>query len=97
VGPGLQDDYSYEMKGNVVMDPKVPVALVDLQAADSSSVTAKKTVMNDVRGMFGLNKEGGTVAIANYAPRMGLDLKNLPFPAEEKAKGYGVQAAQVFK
>jgi hypothetical protein len=97
VGPGLQDDYSYEMKGNVVMDPKVPVALVDLQAADSSSVTAKKTVMNDVRGLFGLNKEGGTVAIANYAPRMGLDLKNLPFPAEEKARGYGVQAAQVFK
>lgn len=97
VGPGLQDDYSYEMKDNVVMDPKVPVALVDLQAADSSSVTAKKTVMNDVRGMFGLNKQGGTVAISNYAPRMGLDLKNLPFPAEDKAKGYGVQATQIFK
>jgi hypothetical protein len=97
VGPGLQDDYSYEMKDNVVMDPKVPVALVDLQAADSSSVTAKKTVLNDVRGLFGLNKAGGTVAIANYAPRMGLDLKNLPFPAEDKAKGYGVQSGQVFK
>lgn len=97
VSPGLVDDFSYEMKGNVVMDPKVPVALVDVQAADSSAVTAKKTVMNDVRGLFGLNKEGGTVAIANYAPRMGLDLKNLPFPAEEKAKPYGVQPTLVFK
>lgn len=97
VSPGLVDDYGYEMKGNVVMDPKVPVALVDLQAADSSSVTAKKTVMNDLRGMFGINKEGGTVAIKNYAPRMGLDLKNLPFPAEEKAKSYGVQTSLVFK
>jgi hypothetical protein len=47
--------------------------------------------------MFGLNKQGGTIAIANDAPRMGLDLKNLPFPAEEKAKGYGVQATQIFK
>lgn len=91
VSPELQDDFKYEMKNNVVMDPKVPVALVDLQAADSSGVTAKKTVMNDVRGMFGLNKDGGTVAIKNYAPRMGLDLQNLPFPAEPKAKAYGVQ------
>lgn len=97
VSAGLPDDFAYEMKNNVVLDPKVPVALVDLQAADSSSVTAKKTVMNDLRGMFGLNKQGGTVAIANYAPRMGLDLKNLPFPAEEKAKGFGVQTSLVLK
>lgn len=77
--------------GNVVLDPEVPVALVDLGVADSSAVTAKKTVLNDVRGIFGLNKDGGTVAIKNYAPRMGLDLANLPFPKAEKARGYGVQ------
>ena len=47
--------------------------------------------------MFGMNKQGGTVAIANDAPRMGLDLKNLPFLAEEKAKAFGVQQALVFK
>ena len=47
--------------------------------------------------MFGMNKQGGTVAIANDAPRMGLDLKNLPFPAEEKAKQYGVQTSLVYK
>ncbi|MCC6809644.1 MAG: hypothetical protein IT381_19600 [Deltaproteobacteria bacterium] len=94
--PHMEDDYPYEFKDNVVMDPKVPVALVDLGAADSSSVSAKKTVMNDIRGMFGVNKDGGTVAIKNFAPRMGLDLANLPFPAEEKAKPYGVAIAKVF-
>ncbi len=92
----VMDDLDYEVKDNVSFDPKVPVALVELGAIDSSGVTAKKTVLNDVRGLFGMNKEGGTVAIKNYAPRMGLDLKNLPFPQEEKAKGYGVKAGQVF-
>jgi hypothetical protein len=87
----LEDDFPYEFAGNVSFDPKIPVALVDLQAADSSSVTAKKTVLNDVRGLFGQNKDGGSVAIKNYAPRMGLDLQHLPFPAEPKAASYGVQ------
>lgn len=92
----MEDDYPYEFSGNVSFDPKVPVALVDLQAADSSAVTAKKTVMNDVRGLFGMNKEGGTVAIKNFAPRMGLDLEHLPFPAEPKAAAYGVQRARAY-
>lgn len=93
----MEDDFPYEFSGNVSFDPKVPVALVDLQAADSSGVTAKKTVMNDLRGLFGLNKDGGTVAIANYAPRMGLDTKTLPFPAEPKAKPFGVRQELVYK
>ncbi len=92
----MDDDFPYQFAGNVAFDPKVPVALVDLLAADSSSVTAKKTVMNDVRGMFGLNKEGGTVAIKNFAPRMGLDLEHLPFPAEPKAAPFGVQRARAW-
>jgi hypothetical protein len=96
LGAHPEDDYPYQFEGNVSFDPKVPVALVDLQAADSSSVTAKKTVMNDVRGMFGANKEGGTVAIKNFAPRMGLDLEHLPFPAEPKAEKYGVQRNRAF-
>lgn len=93
----LEDDFDYTVKGNVSFDPEVPVALVDLQAADSSSVTAKKTVMNDLRGMFGLNKQGGTVAIANYAPRMGLDVANLPFPKNARAKAYGVSPDKLYK
>ncbi len=92
----MEDDYPYKFEGNVSFDPKVPVALVDLLAADSSSVTAKKTVMNDIRGLFGINKEGGTVAIKNFAPRMGLDLEHLPFPAEKKAEPYGVQRARAY-
>ena len=38
-----------------------------------------------------IHQDGGTAAIKDYAPRMGLDLANLPFPAEPKAKAYGVQ------
>jgi hypothetical protein len=75
----------------------VLVALVDLQASDASSVASKKTVLNDVRGMFGLNKEGGTARIVNYAPRMVLDLAHLPFPKEPKAADYGVRLNAVFK
>jgi hypothetical protein len=52
----MEDDYPYEFADNVVLDPQVPVALVDLQAGDSSSVAAQKTVLNDVRGLFGLNQ-----------------------------------------
>jgi hypothetical protein len=96
LAPHMEDDYPYAFEGNLSFDPKVPVALVDLQAADSSSVSAKKTLMNDVRGLFGLNKDGGTVAIKNYAPRMGLDLANLPFPMEAKAEPYGVKRTRVF-
>ena len=93
----LEDDFDYPVKGNVSFDPEVPVAMVDLQAADSSAVRAKKTVMNDLRGLFGVNKQGGTVAIANYAPRMGFDPTNLPFPKNEKAKAFGVQAGGLYK
>lgn len=92
-----QDDYGYTISGNVSMDPKVPLALVDIGVADSSSVEAKKTAMNDMRGLFGMNKDGGTVAISNYAPRVGLDPKKLPFPAEPKAEPFGVHKAGLFK
>jgi hypothetical protein len=83
------DDYSYTIKNNVTLDPKVPVAMVDIGVADSSSVEAKKTVMNALRGLFGMNKEGGPVAISNFAPRVGLDPRKLPFPEEPKAAAYG--------
>ncbi len=96
LAPHMEDDYPYDFADNVSFDPKVPVALTELGAADSSAVTAKKTVMNDLRGLFGVNKEGGTVAIKNFAPRMGLDLEHLPFPAEPRAAPYGVQRAKAF-
>lgn len=91
----LEDDFSWQVKGNQVLDPKVPVALVKPGIVNSNSVKAEKTVMNEIRGLFGVNKQGGTVAISNFAPRMGLDLANLPFPKEEKAKGFGVDPDKV--
>jgi len=73
------DDYGYKMSGNVSFDPKVPVTLVELKAADVSGVTAKKSVMNDVRALFGANLEGDTVAIKNFAPAWPSTRRPCPF------------------
>ena len=87
----IADDFGYKVEGNVSFDPKIPVALLPLKAADSASVERKNTILNDVNRLFGLNQDGGTVKIANYAPAMAFDVTALPTPAEEKAKPYGVQ------
>ena len=87
----IADDFGYKVEGNVSFDPKIPVALLPLKAADSASVERKNTIMNDVNRLFGVNQDGGTVKIANYAPAMAFDVTALPTPAEEKAKPYGVQ------
>lgn len=92
----LEDDFDYDVSGNVSMDPQVPVALLDLQAADSYSVNRKNTVLNDVRQLFGLNQDGGTVAIANYAPAMVFNPQAIPLPMNDAAKGYGVQPTQLW-
>ena len=83
----VEDDFGYDVEGNVAMDPQIPIAMADLQAADSYSVQRENTTLNDVRRIFGLNQSGGTVAIANYAPAMAY---HFPMPANEQAKAYGV-------
>ena len=84
----IKDDFNYVVEDNVAFDPKLPIALLPLKSVDSQS---ENTVMSDVRRLFGQNQQGGTVAIANYAPAMAFDVQTLPLPAEEKAKPYGVQ------
>ena len=71
--------------------------MADLKAADSYSVQRKDTVMNDIRRLFGLNQDGGTVAIANFAPALVFSTDTLPLPAEEQAKAFGVQPNQLWK
>lgn len=88
-------DYSFKVGTKVVLDPKVPVVMVKPGFANSTSVTAQNTVLNDIRGLFGMNKQGGKLKISNFAPRMGLDLKNLPFVGEERARQYGVSPERV--
>jgi hypothetical protein len=93
--PGDLDDFSWTVKGNQVVDPQVGVALVKPGVVDSNAITAEKTWVNDVRSMFGMNLQGGTAAISNFAPRMGVDLKQLPFPRNAAAKAFGVSVARV--
>lgn len=87
----IEDDFGYSSSGNQAFDPQIPVTMAELQAADSNQVERKDTVLNDVRRLFGLNQDGGTVAIANYAPRMTYNPQQVPLPTNEKARSYGVQ------
>lgn len=91
-----EDDFGYTVTNNVSIDPQVQLAMVPLEAADSYSVERKNTVLNDVRQIFGLNQDGGTVAIANYAPRLAFDPGLLPVPHNTAAQQYGVQPNHVF-
>jgi hypothetical protein len=95
IGMDVLEDFNWKSDKNVALDPKVPIVLVKPGFANSASVSAANTTLNDVRGMFGMNKQGGKVQISNFAPRMGVDPKNFPFPAEGKAKEYGVNPAKV--
>ena len=92
----LEDDFDYEVESNVSMDPQIPVAMADLQAADSYSVNRQNTVVNDVRRFFGLNQDGGTVAIANFAPALVYNPQAISLPQNEAAKNYGVQPDQLW-
>lgn len=40
--------------------------------------------------------KGDDVNISGYAPAMEFDLKSPPFPSNTAAKGFGVQASQIF-
>ncbi len=92
----LEDDFDYDVNGNVSVDPQIPIAVADLQAADSYSVNRKNTVLNDARRFFGLNQDGGTVAIANFAPALVFNPQAVPLPRNEAAKMYGVQPTQLW-
>jgi hypothetical protein len=89
----LEDEFDYDVSGNVSFDPKVPLTFPALLAANSADVKRENTGMNDIRRLFGMNQSGGNVAIANYAP---LVKWRLALPQEEKAKAYGVQPGKLW-
>jgi hypothetical protein len=91
----VEEDYSWDTSDNVVLDPKVPITLAKPGLANSGSVEAEKNVVNDVRELLGRNLEGGKVAIKDFAPRLAIDPKLLPFPTEPKAEPFGVRRDRV--
>jgi hypothetical protein len=95
IGLDVLEDFDWKTSKNVAMDPKVPIVVVKPGFANSATVEAANTALNDVRGMFGICKQGGKMQISNFAPRMGLDLKNLPFPAEAAGRAYGASQDRV--
>jgi hypothetical protein len=91
----VEEEYDWDTKDNVVLDPKVAVTMVKPGFANSSSVEAEKSTLNDVRSILGMSQKGGKVQISNFAPRMAIDFTNLPFPQEEAAKAFGVRPDRV--
>jgi len=89
----LEDEFDYDVSGNVSMDPQLPLTFPDLLAVDSNDVSRQNSSMNDVRQLFGMNQQGGRVAIANYAPAVPY---NRPFPQNEGAKKFGVQPTALY-
>lgn len=92
----IEDDLDYDVGGNESFDPQIPIAMAPLQSTDGSTVQRQNTVINDVRRLFGLNQDGGTVAIKNYAPKLVFE-GAIPLPQNEKAKPYGVQPTRLWK
>ena len=93
----VEEDLDYDVTGNVSIDPKINIAMADLQAADSYSVSRENTVINDIRRLFSLNQDGGTVAIANFAPALVFSIHSLPLPTDDAAKAYGVQTNKLWQ
>ncbi len=90
----IEDDFEWNVGGNVSFDPQLKIAIPGLKAADSSKVKAINNDRNALRGMLGLNKKGRNVKISNYAPKHDLNV-NSYFPTNPKAKKYGVQKSLV--
>ena len=83
----MEDDLDYDGGGNVSMDPEINLAMAPLGAADSYGVERKNTVLNDIRRLFGLTQDGGTVAIANFAPKMAFDRTSCRCHGASRRKG----------
>ncbi|HIG74469.1 MAG TPA: hypothetical protein EYQ24_07815 [Bacteroidetes bacterium] len=92
----VEDDYDADLAGNVAFNPEIPVVLLPLQGVNSGDVQAEVSVLNDVRRMFGMNTDGGTVAIQNFAPALSYDTRLLPLPQNDDAKAYGVQPTALY-
>ena len=75
--------------GNVSVNPAVGVSMATgAQTADSASVSATDSWENSVKSILGMNLDGGTVAIKDYAPMQVWNPDAL-FPKNAAASGYG--------
>lgn len=75
--------------GNVSVNPAVGISMAtSTQTANSASVSATDSWENSVRSILGMNLDGGTVAIKDYAPKQSWNPSAL-FPKNQAASKYG--------
>ncbi len=78
-----------EAEGNVSIAPGIPLTLGEVQAVDASKVRVEEDWENEVRRLLGIDLQGGTVVIKDFAPKKVYDPNNPPFAVREEAKRYG--------
>ena len=84
-----------EAEDNVSIPPGIPLSLGKAKPIDINEVKVKEGWENQVRGILGLNLQGTSVKVSDYAPKKDYDPTKPPFATDEKAKKYGASAALV--
>ena len=77
--------------GNIVADPELGMGedVAKVKSEGSESVKEVDSTENKVRGILGLNKQGTSISISNFCPKIGIAA--IPVPKDEKLRKYGVQ------
>jgi hypothetical protein len=79
--------------GNVSVNPGLGIGLAtNTRTVDASKVEVADNWDNAVRRILGMNVDGGTVAISDYAPMQSWNADAL-FPTQADAAAYGAQRA----
>ena len=84
-----------EAEDNVSIVAGIPLALGNVQTVDASKIKVADTWANEVRSILGMNLQGGTVAIKDYAPRQTYNPAAPPFATREQARMYGASPTEI--
>jgi hypothetical protein len=86
-----------EADNNVSIAAGIPLVLGEVQTVDVSKIKVANTWANEVRSILGMNLQGGTVAIKDYAPHKIYNPALPPFATQANAKRYGASPVEVSK
>lgn len=96
----VTDDFSWDTRGNITLDPKLGIPVLKLTAIGQAShapADAEPTLadMFDEPADYTVENLDTGEFIENFAPRMPFDIAALPVPKNPKARGYGASASRV--
>ena len=84
-----------EAEDNVSIAPGIPLSLGKVKPIDINEVKVKKGWENEARSILGMNLQGTSVKVNDYAPKKEYDPKKPPFASSDQSKKYGASAELV--